>query len=232
MDALIRYFRRHRWARRSLTGLSVVLILEAIGLLGYPLYTNLHQDRIQHRLVKQIATPEPGDDRLAATAAHADRDLVLHPRGVQQVAVELAAGERARLHDLRQPQRRAPAGCVRRKQGVIARGPDERLERAGGLRPDRGRLVIDRARGKLDTIPRQDIRGNELGERLERLAPELGLRPGTHDRSGEPVRGAHIGVGEPRHGDTRNVTPAARPRQLPSPSFGCSLSLGLRWSVE
>ncbi|HEX2063579.1 MAG TPA: sortase [Acidimicrobiales bacterium] len=58
MDALIRYFRRHRWARRSLTGLSVMLILAAVGLLAYPLYTNVRQDRIQHRLVRQIATPE------------------------------------------------------------------------------------------------------------------------------------------------------------------------------
>ena len=38
-----------------------------------------------------LGAPEPGDDRLAATGAHADRDLVLHARGVQQVAVELAA---------------------------------------------------------------------------------------------------------------------------------------------
>ena len=101
-----------------------------------------------------LRPPEPGDDRLAATAADADRDLVLHPRRVQQVAVELAAGERAGLHDLRQPQGRAPAGRVRCKQGMVARVPDDRLECASGLRPDRARLVTDLPRGQLDAVPR------------------------------------------------------------------------------
>src|SRR5829696_4977108 len=36
-----------------------------------------------------LRAPEPGDDRLAATGTDADRDLILHPRRVQQVAVEL-----------------------------------------------------------------------------------------------------------------------------------------------
>jgi sortase A len=58
LDALIRYFRRNRWARRSLTGLCVVLVVLAVGLLAYPVYTNLYQDRVQRRLVRQIATPE------------------------------------------------------------------------------------------------------------------------------------------------------------------------------
>ena len=157
-----------------------------------------------------LGAPEPGDDRLAATGAHADRDLVLHARGVQQVAVELAAGERAGLHDLRQPQGRAPAGRVRREQRVVGRVPDDRLEGAGRLRLGRGRLVINGARGELDAIPGQDVRGNELGERLKRATSQLGLRPGSDDRSGEPVRGAHVGVGEPGHGDACDDTPAAR----------------------
>jgi hypothetical protein len=104
---------------------------------------------------------------------------------------------------------------MRREQRVIAREPDDRLERAGGLRPDRARLVIDRARGQLDAIPRQDVCRNELSERFERMMPQLSLRPGPHDRSREPVRGAHVGVGEPRHAMHITFTPAARPRQLP-----------------
>ncbi len=58
MDALIRYLRSHRWARRSISGLSVVLLLAAIGLLGYPFYTNLYQDRVQARVTRQVASPE------------------------------------------------------------------------------------------------------------------------------------------------------------------------------
>ena len=84
---------------------------------------------------------------------------------------------------------------------MVARVPHDRVEGAGRLRPDRDRLVIDGARGELDAIPGQDVRGNQLGERPERATPQLGLRPGAHDRAGEPVRGAHVGVGEPGHGD-------------------------------
>ena len=58
MDALIRYLRQRRWARFGLSGLSVVLLLSAVGLLGYPFYTNLYQSRVQSRLDRQIASPE------------------------------------------------------------------------------------------------------------------------------------------------------------------------------
>jgi hypothetical protein len=72
---------------------------------------------------------------------------------VQQVAVKLAAGERAGLHDLPQLHGGAPAGRVRREQRMVARVHDCRLKGAGRFRPDCGRLVINRARGELDAIP-------------------------------------------------------------------------------
>ena len=53
----------------------------------------------------------------------------------------------------------------------VARVPHDRLEGARGLRPDRGHLVMNGPRGELDAIPGQDVRGNELGERLERAPP-------------------------------------------------------------
>ncbi|MDQ1445978.1 MAG: sortase [Acidimicrobiaceae bacterium] len=58
MDALIAYLRSHRWARRGLSGLSVALLVAAVGLLGYPFYTNLYQGRVQNRLDRQLASPE------------------------------------------------------------------------------------------------------------------------------------------------------------------------------
>lgn len=58
MDAVIRYLRSNRWARTGLSGLSVVLLLSAVGLLGYPFYTNLYQGRVQSRLDREIASPE------------------------------------------------------------------------------------------------------------------------------------------------------------------------------
>ncbi|MBW3574640.1 MAG: class E sortase [Actinobacteria bacterium] len=50
--------RQRAWARRLLSGLSVVMALVAVGVLGYPVYTNLYQDREQGRLTDQFATPE------------------------------------------------------------------------------------------------------------------------------------------------------------------------------
>ena len=61
MDALIRFLRSHQWARRGLSVLSVGLLALAVGLLGYPLYTNLYQSRVQSRLDRQLASPELRD---------------------------------------------------------------------------------------------------------------------------------------------------------------------------
>ncbi|MDQ3306424.1 MAG: class E sortase [Actinomycetota bacterium] len=46
------------WARRSLMGLAVAMLLGAVGVLGYPFYTNLYQDRVQGGLDGQLASPE------------------------------------------------------------------------------------------------------------------------------------------------------------------------------
>ena len=50
--------RNRVWARRLLSGLSVVMLLGAVGVLGYPVYTNLYQGREQDRLNSQFANPE------------------------------------------------------------------------------------------------------------------------------------------------------------------------------
>lgn len=49
---------RSRWVRWALSGLSVVLLLGGLGLVGYPFATNLWQDRIQDRLEREFASPE------------------------------------------------------------------------------------------------------------------------------------------------------------------------------
>ena len=58
MDAVIAFLRTHRWARRGLSGLSVALLVAALGLLGYPFYTNLYQARVQQRLDRELVSPE------------------------------------------------------------------------------------------------------------------------------------------------------------------------------
>ncbi len=58
MDGLIRYLREHRGARRGLSGFSVVLALGAVGLLAFPLLTNVYETWLQHRLGRQLKSPE------------------------------------------------------------------------------------------------------------------------------------------------------------------------------
>jgi sortase A len=47
-----------RWLRRVLSGLSAVLLLGGLVLVGYPFATNLWQGRIQGRLEHQLASPQ------------------------------------------------------------------------------------------------------------------------------------------------------------------------------
>jgi len=55
---LIDLLRTKPWLRRTLSGLSVVLLLGGLGLVGFPFATNMWQGRIQQRLDEQIASPE------------------------------------------------------------------------------------------------------------------------------------------------------------------------------
>src|SRR3954447_2653968 len=55
---LIDLLRTKRWLRVTLSGLSVVLLLGGLGLVGYPFATNMWQGRIQDKLDDQIASPE------------------------------------------------------------------------------------------------------------------------------------------------------------------------------
>src|SRR5437868_3896530 len=54
---LVHFLRRHKGARRVLSGLSVVLVLVAAGMLAYPFYTNLYQSRLQEKLDRQLVSP-------------------------------------------------------------------------------------------------------------------------------------------------------------------------------
>jgi hypothetical protein len=65
--------------------------------------------------------------------------------------------------------------------------------------------VPNGARGQLDPVPREDVRGDELGERPEYASAQFGLRRGLDHSPGEPVCGADVCVGEPGHGVTANA---------------------------
>ena len=55
---LVELLRNKPWLRRALSGLSVLLVLGGLGLVGYPFATNMWTSRIQERLGDQIASPE------------------------------------------------------------------------------------------------------------------------------------------------------------------------------
>jgi len=55
---LVHVLRRRRWLRRSLSFASVAVMLVAVGMIGYPFYTNLYADRLQDRLGRQLVTDE------------------------------------------------------------------------------------------------------------------------------------------------------------------------------
>ena len=61
MDALVGYLRGHRWALRGLSLSSGVLVLVAVGLIGYPVFTNVYEDWLQRRLGKQLTSPDMAD---------------------------------------------------------------------------------------------------------------------------------------------------------------------------
>jgi sortase A len=59
---LVELLRRRRWLRRSLSFASVAFTLVAVGMIGYPFYTNLYADRVQDRLERQFSSAELRQD--------------------------------------------------------------------------------------------------------------------------------------------------------------------------
>jgi len=58
LGKVIHALRSRRWLRWSLSGASLGMVVVAIGLLGYPFYTNLYQARVQQRLDRELVSPE------------------------------------------------------------------------------------------------------------------------------------------------------------------------------
>ena len=58
MDPVLRFLRANPWSRRALSVLSIALMIGAVSMLGYPVYTNVVSDRMQSRLDREFASPE------------------------------------------------------------------------------------------------------------------------------------------------------------------------------
>jgi len=57
-SSFLEMLRTKMWLRRTLSGVSALLLLVGVGLVSYPLATNIWQGRIQDRLSKQLASPQ------------------------------------------------------------------------------------------------------------------------------------------------------------------------------
>ena len=90
METVIGYLRAHRGARRGISVLSVAMVLTAVGLLAYPLFTNLYQDRLQGRLARQLASGELADRYKADNLQVGDAltKISMEKLGVETTVVE------------------------------------------------------------------------------------------------------------------------------------------------
>ena len=90
MESLIRYLQTHAWARRGLSLLSVVLLFSAVGMLGYPVYTNVKSSQIQGALDKKIVTAEVKQAYQTGTLKQGDplTRIKIPALGVDTVVVE------------------------------------------------------------------------------------------------------------------------------------------------
>ena len=62
MGRVVDALRRRRWLRRALSFTSLTIGLIAVGMLGYPFYTNLYADRVQARHEREFASEDLAQD--------------------------------------------------------------------------------------------------------------------------------------------------------------------------
>lgn len=90
LGKVIDTLRRRRWARWTLSGASLAMVVAAIAMLGYPFYTNLYQARVQQRLDRELVSPELEQAYRAKTVGTGDAltRIKIDAIGVDVVVVE------------------------------------------------------------------------------------------------------------------------------------------------
>jgi sortase A len=90
VERLVVGLKHRKGARVALSVLSVGLLLVAAGLIGYPFYTNMYQDRLQSQLDRQLASPDLRQAYLDRQVGEGDSlTRIKIPRiGVDTVVVE------------------------------------------------------------------------------------------------------------------------------------------------
>ena len=72
VERLVVALKRRKAARIVLSIASVALLLGAAGMIGYPFYTNVYQDRLQSQLDRQLASPDLRDAYVNRNVAEGD----------------------------------------------------------------------------------------------------------------------------------------------------------------
>ena len=117
---MLELLRTKPWVRLALSGLSIVLLLGGIGLLGYPFATNIWQDRLQDRLGEQLTSPqleqayrerqvETGDSLTRVRIPAIDVDVVV-VEGITPSALRAGAGHYPKMPLPCEPGNMAIAG--------------------------------------------------------------------------------------------------------------------------
>ncbi len=90
VERIVLALKRRKAARAALSLLSVALLLGAAGMMGYPFYTNMYQDRLQSQLDRQLASPDIRDAYVNRAVAEGDSlTRITIPRiGVDTIVVE------------------------------------------------------------------------------------------------------------------------------------------------
>jgi sortase A len=90
LEAVLQFFRRNRLAYQGLSVLLLVLVISAIGLLGFPVYTNFEQGRIQDKKAKEFVSKELKDKYVERQVKEGDpiTRIKISKIGVDTVVVE------------------------------------------------------------------------------------------------------------------------------------------------
>lgn len=90
VERLVVWLKHRKRARIALSALSFALLAGAAGVIGYPFYTNLYQDRLQSQLDRQLASPELRDAYLGRNVAEGDSltRIQIPSIGVDTIVVE------------------------------------------------------------------------------------------------------------------------------------------------
>ena len=90
VERIVLVLKRRKAARAVLSLLSVALLLSAAGMMGYPFYTNMYQDRLQSQLDRQLASPDLRDAYVNRTVGEGDSlTRIIIPRiDVDTIVVE------------------------------------------------------------------------------------------------------------------------------------------------